>query len=717
MKRKTLIRAAAALCLLTALAACGRDPAPPSAAAPEATPSAEASAPASEETRNECLRLVSNSLEQHKSELPLYELLALDKEVFFTDYTGGGFQVVHFERARTENDPLLSTTYLTNDAYFWYDRSGEATPEQAAQELVTVMLGDLKSQPEFGRTFTITDYSVKDQTLCAWENIPERVLGGGAYDIDGLSHDEAVEAVREQLSRDILQRETPFDYTGFAFALGEDMWALDPYFTFDYTGVVNGFRREAAESRGLTADGDGLFEENQRGKPDKCAHILMRDGSVWRMQRAEAMERMFADTARTERMGGYTLSQLEHSLIEGGREYYIEGAGSEYLRRLQLDPEPMYEHMDELGLPRLAYLCNQLSYEANSDGYTPEGDSYSAELLKRYTDFRRNDRNGNGDDPAPPPATGIICPPLLSEDTRAMFTGIQYADDRLLIFQAGPGLFAYDFEKGEIVFSADVLTAVGWASTQGSWVTHALVDADGGRIRLAYFEESWDHCLVLYEIDTADWSWKSVEYELSNGEMDGVFEYDAANPEHGKIDYRTKTGTSSTNLLRDLVYIRGGEVIRLFDGVDFDAYGEITPVPSADLERSVHNVLLSRTEGLPGGFKCEAHETLDARPDGAGNTVCYLAFQCEAFSSAGGEPLSTAFERSCAALTFRPDENGRYVLTDLDSPSDGPWGEEIARIFPEDLRGTMFDSEIEDRLSRSCLSQAADYFAPGEETD
>ena len=711
MKRKSLARTLALLCLISVLAACSREaapaPAPPQTAdtAPEA---AASPAPVTAETYAECDRRISNWLEQNKSRLPLSEVLSLDKAVFFAGYDGSPAQTVEYEPVPELLGEPENDTSMTGDVYYWRDDSGTATPERAAAELVTVMLEHLKSLPEDRRTFTITDYSVKDQTVYAWEDLPGEIMSWRSFDYNGLSHDEAVMEVRKQLWSWYSQP-TPFAEFEYIFALGEDMWALDPYFTFDYEGLINMYRREEMEAAGLIAP-DGLCLEYQQGSPSIFDHILMRDGNVWRMQRAGALEEMFRETVWIERMGGYTLSQLEHSMIEGGREYYIEGAAGEYLRRLRLDPEGMYAHMDELGFPRLAWLCDHMSYEANNEGLTPEGDSVSAELLGKYMAF--HSRETAHDERPLPPAAGVLCPALCYDGIRVRADSkpqLNYADDSLLVFSDWSGVYAYDFGKEEIVFTADLLTAMGCELTQGRRFVRPLVDDGGGRIRLAYREEDWDHWLVRYEIDTSDWSWEFVEYELPNTEADKLSTCDPNDPGQGRIELKTLTGTNSTQLLSDLTFIRGGEELRVFDGFDFSGRGGTVPVPSKDLERSVHNALLCRYD-LPGDFQCEAHETLGARPDGAGNTVCWIAFQCEAFSLANGAPLSTSCVRSCAALTFRTDESGRCVLTDFDGPDKGPWGGEIARIFPEDLRGSVGDAEMEEALARSCISQAMEHF-------
>ena len=160
MKRKSLARTLALLCLISVLAACSREaapaPAPPQTAdtAPEA---AASPAPVTAETYAECDRRISNWLEQNKSRLPLSEVLSLDKAVFFAGYDGSPAQTVEYEPVPELLGEPENDTSMTGDVYYWRDDSGTATPERAAAELVTVMLEHLKSLPEDRRTFTITD--------------------------------------------------------------------------------------------------------------------------------------------------------------------------------------------------------------------------------------------------------------------------------------------------------------------------------------------------------------------------------------------------------------------------------------------------------------------------------------------------------------------------------------------------------------------------------
>lgn len=554
MKMRTIRRGVAVLCLMCVLAACARESAPAREPQTGASPAAARlaapppSAPDRSENSGEYLRLISNCLEQNKSRLPLYEILSLERETFFADYGGGETEVLAAEPdGQRQNSPLR-----TDSAWFWRDGGGEASPQQAAQALVGLMLTHYQSLPESGRKLTVEDFSVAGQEPYAWEDLPMTVLCSSPFaDIAGNQGCEAaLAAIKSRLADETQDGAAPFGYIDLVFALGEDTWALKPVCQVKYEGAEE-LREEQGE-----------------------AFILMRDGDVWRMQRAAALAEQFADEPFIRRMGGYTLSQLEHSMIEGGREYYIEQAPTEYLRRLALDPEAMYEHMDTLGLPRLTHLCRKLAW-ASDEGFEPEGESYSAGLIREFIELEKNRDGGS----VIPPATGQLCPAILFDGMKAgVGPRLAFVSDELLVFYGYFGVFAYDFVKEELVFSADLLTAMGWTGIETGDCVRPIVDADGSRIRLAYTQEGWDHYLIRYEIDTVDWSWEFVEYELPPDDTGEVFSLERDGFDYGSFACKPENGWVS-DLLSDLVYERGGRTVRIFDGVPFGPEGPSKPLP------------------------------------------------------------------------------------------------------------------------------------------
>lgn len=216
-------------------------------------------------------------------------MLSEDTEHLFAEYTGGVSQVIPYT---TKGITFISGTCMTDDVYYWLDDSGAATPEQAARELITVMLEDIKNRPEDERSFTLLEYSVKEQTLYAWEDLPS--LFYDAEDTQGMTLEQAVDMISEDLDYDKRSYVHPFDWRDFSYALGPDMWTLDLVLTFDYEGVANMYWRDEAESFGLIAD-DGLVMEVQQGSEAMFDYIIIRMENVWRMQRAGAMESIFSD--------------------------------------------------------------------------------------------------------------------------------------------------------------------------------------------------------------------------------------------------------------------------------------------------------------------------------------------------------------------------------------------------------------------------------------
>lgn len=81
------------------------------------------------------------------------------------------------DRVPPEEMPA-AVTYTTPPeiAPEWYTHSGAAMPRQAARELVAVMLANYQALPESERKLTITEYSVGEQELYAWEDVPLTVM-------------------------------------------------------------------------------------------------------------------------------------------------------------------------------------------------------------------------------------------------------------------------------------------------------------------------------------------------------------------------------------------------------------------------------------------------------------------------------------------------------------------------------------------------------------
>lgn len=230
------------------------------------------------------LDAISSLLERHEDKLPYADVLSVDRELLFPEYAG---QVVMSHRYSTDPVYVENTTCVTDDIYYWYDETGKATPQEAAQALVKVMLDSINMLPEDERTFKILDYNIPEQSLYSREDLVEYLSGSAVFDLDELSYDEAVAEI-ERVFKEELEAAPIFDWLPYMIGLGSDMWVLDPQFTFDYEGLCNMYSREEMDTFGFIAE-DGLCREMQQGGDSVFVHVIIRSGKAWRMQRVEAL--------------------------------------------------------------------------------------------------------------------------------------------------------------------------------------------------------------------------------------------------------------------------------------------------------------------------------------------------------------------------------------------------------------------------------------------
>jgi hypothetical protein len=221
------------------------------------------------------LNEAENYLQENKENMRMYELLNSDVANLFDDYTGGSEEIFHYDSA---GRGVIDSTCLTDDVYYWRDDSGNATAQDAAKELMRIMLEGMNGD---GYTFTVTKYSIGEQTLLSWESLPAALAADTSGDVETL------------LKQDKENYDVPLSWWEYGIAISDNMWLLDPQFTFDYEGIANMYRRDEAESAGLLAE-NGMVNELQQGSADAFVHIIVKNGNVWRMQRAGALESMFS---------------------------------------------------------------------------------------------------------------------------------------------------------------------------------------------------------------------------------------------------------------------------------------------------------------------------------------------------------------------------------------------------------------------------------------
>ena len=153
---------------------------------------------------------------------------------FFADYHGED----SLAYPSVEGQQAMRT--CVDGQWFWKDKSGRASPEEAAVELVKVMLKSLQDLPEEKRTFTLTDFHVY-KPICAGH-------------------------------------ETCSD-------IPEGVWFFRPDKTVEFTGQLGladreGYERAYSEQK---AD-DGLWREISQGDMGTFLYMMIRRDNVWRLQ-------------------------------------------------------------------------------------------------------------------------------------------------------------------------------------------------------------------------------------------------------------------------------------------------------------------------------------------------------------------------------------------------------------------------------------------------
>lgn len=222
----------------------------------------------------ECCRMVYKAHCDRFDELVFYDFLSQDIDDIFSDYDESERQCIS-----SINSTLMSTA--VSSIYYWKDVSGLAAPEDAARELVTMMLEEVKAYPD--KSFTLDGYTVKD------------VRPSDRYDLllDDINlvwsgATGAAEYRGVSLTRDIVESyidllfpvygDLGYGYRcdSLALALSDNMWVFTPQYSYSFTGVCTGAGNSYVEDGQMV---DIFF-------PDTCDryYILIRNGDVWRMQ-------------------------------------------------------------------------------------------------------------------------------------------------------------------------------------------------------------------------------------------------------------------------------------------------------------------------------------------------------------------------------------------------------------------------------------------------
>lgn len=215
----------------------------------------------------------------------LGEELTADRAIWFEAWDGRKLQII---RSEEEYDTPLSC----NDIIFYY-ASQDETLQDVAKYMVERLVAEM-TVPADNRSFVLTDYRILDQTL---------------YDAES-SLEECWKSYRwETRTSEITMQEYLWSWLGYAadeygfIPVGEDMWYFCPNGRFSYDGeCADGKTMEELAADPSTVVGgkiDFAVEEDAKA----VQFILIKTGSLYRMQRAEAMEDLYPElVAQSQQM-------------------------------------------------------------------------------------------------------------------------------------------------------------------------------------------------------------------------------------------------------------------------------------------------------------------------------------------------------------------------------------------------------------------------------
>ena len=223
----------------------------------------------------ECCRMVYDAHSQRIDELMLYDFLSMDVDEIFSDYDGSGKQCISYIGAAVVRP-------VTNSVYYWKASNEFTAPEDAALELVTMMLEEIKAYPD--KSFTLMDYEVRDMELCdRYDLLREdmRLVWDGAmaaaeYKGTDVRLDQVEDFIKQLFPVRMDNGSYALRSDSLAIALGDDMWIFTPQFSYSFTGT------SAGEGNSLVENGKAV--DIHFGDTYDQYYILIKNGDVWRMQ-------------------------------------------------------------------------------------------------------------------------------------------------------------------------------------------------------------------------------------------------------------------------------------------------------------------------------------------------------------------------------------------------------------------------------------------------
>ena len=207
----------------------------------------------------------------------LGEELMADPEIWFLDYDGRKLQII-----RSEDE--YTTPLSCNDIIFYYASSDESLSD-VANYVVERLVAEMTVEAE-NRSFVITDYRILSQEL---------------YDAESCLEECWQSYLWETRTSEMTVQEYLWSWLGYAadeygfIPVGENMWYFCPNGRFSFDGECGDGKTMEDLSADPSAVVGGKVNFVVEDDPKAVQFVLIKNGSVYRMQRAEAMEELYPE--------------------------------------------------------------------------------------------------------------------------------------------------------------------------------------------------------------------------------------------------------------------------------------------------------------------------------------------------------------------------------------------------------------------------------------
>ena len=210
-------------------------------------------------------------------------ILAADKNLWFTAYNGDDLQVLDGDYSYMAQWPGVEDGYdwygspMYCDDIVYYRPAEDETIEEIAAAMMEAMV-ERMTEPSEIRPFTITKYQIMEQNVKSTEEVLKDLWKQYRRNV---SMDQA------EPWKDYLKRAVTYD--GRA-PIGEDMWCFIPYGYYAFEGMgILGTTMEDEINAWPEGVMDGMVTFQAQGSDDVFLFILMKEGDVYRLQRAQGM--------------------------------------------------------------------------------------------------------------------------------------------------------------------------------------------------------------------------------------------------------------------------------------------------------------------------------------------------------------------------------------------------------------------------------------------